>query len=264
MFEFYKYHGAGNDFIFIDNRQATFEGDEALIAHLCDRRRGIGADGLVLLYNAGHNYFEMEYYNKDGKVGSMCGNAGRCIIAFAAHLRIIESTGCFLAADGYHKGSVLSQLGNKMRVLLAMNDVPFSQIQEYEDGMFIDTGSPHFVVETKHVSKYDVLKHGRKLRKDARFPDGVNVDFVEVNALNQLFVRTYERGVEEETLSCGTGVTAAAIWHIKQTNRRKGTVNINTLGGDLTVKARTKEDSYTDILLEGDTCLVYKGEWIDK
>ncbi len=213
---FHKYQGAGNDFLVFDNRQGNIALSEAEIKALCDRRYGIGADGVMMLERAQEPYgFKMVYYNSDGSGGMMCGNGGRCIAAFAADLGIDNLK--FLAADGPHVAEVLSQEGSTRTVRLLMKDV--TEIEEHPEagGVFLETGTRHLVVPVDDIENADVEGRGRLLRYLPQFgPIGVNVNFVQWKD-GALHVRTYEKGVEAETFACGTGITASAIayyrWH---------------------------------------------------
>ena len=260
--EFYKYHGTGNDFILIDNRSNLFMPSEEAIAHLCHRRFGIGADGLILLDSSEKLDFGMRYFNADGKAGTMCGNGGRCITAFAKHLGIISEKCVFSSVDGVHNASISKKTKDYVQVSLQMLDV---QKHKLIDGnIFIDTGSPHYVVFSDNVSQLDVFGKGRKLRYDSKFsPGGTNVNFVEI--LDEgIFVRTYERGVEDETLSCGTGVTASTLAFALEKGMKNGKVSIKTRGGKLSVKFEKKENSFINIWLEGPAQMVYKGNILER
>lgn len=256
QFPFFKYHGTGNDFIIIDNRDLKFNrSDNSLVARLCDRRFGIGADGLMLLQKKAGYDFEMIYYNADGKESSMCGNGGRCIVEFARTLGLIQNKACFLAKDGEHEALI-----NSGYVSLKMNNV--NQIELGDDYCYLNTGSPHYVKFVKDIIHYNVNDEGKKIRYNERFKsEGTNVNFIEQQQ-NDLFVRTYERGVEAETYSCGTGVTAAAIVaSLKNSSTPTDHCNIKTLGGNLKVRFNKHADnSFTDIWLEGPATFVYKGE----
>ena len=201
----YKYQGAGNDFVVIDNRrgEAAFL-TPSLINRLCDRRFGVGADGLMTLCSSDRAGFGMRYYNADGPEGTMCGNGGRCLVAFADFLGI--RTFDFEACDGLHRAEVTERHGAGCTVRLQMCDA--APPVRYADGWLLETGSTHFVQWVSGLETFDV--DGRRLRRDARFPKGANVNFVEPQA-DGLFVRTYERGVEAETWACGTGATASAL-----------------------------------------------------
>ena len=253
---FYKYQGTGNDFIIIDNRDLKFDrANTALVAELCDRRFGIGADGLMLLQTKAGYDFEMVYYNSDGNESSMCGNGGRCIVEFARTLGLVKQTANFIATDGQHEAMV-----NKGFITLKMKDV--KEIELNEDHSFLNTGSPHYIAFIDNVASYNVVEEGRKIRNNDRFKNGgTNVNFIEKRQ-NDLFVRTYERGVEDETYSCGTGVTAAAlIASIKNVSTGQDHCNIKTLGGNLKVKfTKHSDNSFTDVWLEGPAKFVFKGE----
>ena len=232
IIEFYKYQGTGNDFIMIDDREKEFDlTDNDLIAALCERRMGIGADGLILLREHDTLDFEMIYFNADGKESSMCGNGGRCIIAFAQMLEMIEDETAFMAIDGEHKGRLMDD-----GIYLQMQDV--KKIEGVGDGLVLNTGSPHYIEMVDELDYIDVDKQGRKIRNTVPFKkDGINVNFV-LDA-NELQVRTYERGVEAETLSCGTGAVATAIAMHYANCIEETLVNVKTNGGELTVSFST-------------------------
>jgi len=254
--EFQKYQGTGNDFVIMDNRDKAYDSlTKEQVKFLCDRRFGIGGDGLMLL-NLHPNYdFEMKYYNSDGRESSMCGNGGRCLIKFAYDKGIHKSTYKFLAIDGDHEGSI----DTDGTVALKMNDVDDVR---YDHGNYIlDTGSPHFVNLTTDVMHLDVYKKGREIRYSKEFEkDGINVNFVEqMDEADKIIVRTYERGVEDETFSCGTGVTAAALvcFHNDSGFNR---VEVRTKGGLLSVEFDKTGNSYTDIWLNGPALKVFEGK----
>ncbi|MCW3083910.1 MAG: Diaminopimelate epimerase [Bacteroidetes bacterium] len=253
---FSKYEGTGNDFIIIDNRDLKFDRKKnELVKKLCDRRFGIGADGLMLLQNVQGYDFEMVYYNSDGNESSMCGNGGRCIVEFARALGLVKKTAFFLASDGEHEAVV-----NTGFISLKMNNV--SKVELGADYSFLNTGSPHYVAFVNNVENFDVAGKGRAIRNNDRFKaEGTNVNFVE-KKYNDLFVRTYERGVEGETFSCGTGVTAAAlVAALKSVSTTESFCDIKTLGGNLKVKfTKHPDNSFTDIWLEGPATFVFKGE----
>jgi len=255
---FYKYQGTGNDFVIIDNRQNSFiKDDSKLIAHLCDRRFGIGADGLILLEKHSEVDFKMVYFNADGNQSTMCGNGGRCIVAFANYLGLIGNNATFEAIDGLHNAIIEGDL-----IKIQMQDV--TQIQEIEQHVFLDTGSPHHVTSTNSLAQLNVKEEGAKIRYSELYSSkGTNVNFVEkVN--NQTFaVRTYERGVEDETLSCGTGVTAVAIAMNYIGETQKNVITLNTKGGDLKVAFEKQGHTYANVWLIGTATQVYKGdiEW---
>lgn len=254
--EFYKYHGTGNDFILIDNRQGLHNLSTDAIARMCHRRFGIGADGLMLLQNTDGYDFGMVYYNADGRESTMCGNGGRCITAFARQLGIISNKAVFKAIDGSHKASILEN----DEVCLHMNDV--KGIQDLGHASVLNTGSPHYVSMVADVMKTEVVQMGKQVRYSAAFaPDGINVNFVQQMAPNQIFVRTYERGVEDETYSCGTGVVAAAI---ATTGNTIGDFrfNIKTLGGELSVRFHKQmPDEANDVWLTGPAQFVFSGNY---
>ena len=203
----YKYQGAGNDFVIIDNRDGNIKLSEAQVKTLCDRRFGIGADGLMMLENSKNYDFSMRYYNADGQESTMCGNGGRCLVAFAAHRGITNFD--FEAIDGFHTAQILDYSNRRCMVRLKMIDVPNVEVYD-KDKYFLNTGSPHLVIFVKDLESYDVENQGKYWRWHNDFKHGTNVNFVEIKD-NKIAVRTYERGVEAETLACGTGVTAASI-----------------------------------------------------
>lgn len=254
--EFNKYQGTGNDFIIIDNRDMKFNrADNALVAKLCDRRFGIGADGLMLLQNAQGYHFEMVYYNSDGNESSMCGNGGRCIVEFARSLGLVKDKALFLATDGEHEAIVKPGF-----ISLKMNNV--SKVEVGAEYSYLNTGSPHYVAFVNDVENYNVYEKGKAIRYNDRFKaEGTNVNFIE-KKYNELFVRTYERGVEGETYSCGTGVTAAAlVAALKSVSTTESSCDIKTLGGNLKVKfTKHPDNSFTDIWLEGPATFVFKGQ----
>ena len=254
IIEFYKYQGTGNDFIMIDDRKNAFNiNDYNLIAALCERRMGIGADGLILLRNHTKYDFEMIYFNSDGHQSSMCGNGGRCIIAFAQLLEIIKNETTFLAIDGEHKGQLLGDA-----IALQMQDV--SEIVGEGDGLVLDTGSPHYIKMVDDLKNINIEKEGRKIRNSKPFKkDGINVNFVQDST--DLQVRTYERGVEAETLSCGTGVVATAIAMHYANCIEEDLINIKTEGGDLSVSFEAFNGTYRNIWLSGEASMVYVGEF---
>jgi len=252
---FNKYHGTGNDFIIIDNRKKEFDKKNVkLIRNLCNRRTGIGADGLMLLEKDKKHDFKMLYFNSDGKEGTMCGNGGRCIVAFAQTLNIISDLTIFNAIDGVHTAKI-----SKKNISLKMSDV--SVIKKFRDGYLLDTGSPHFVCFKRNNSDIDVNKLGNKIRNEERFqPNGVNVNFAKVSG-KYLDILTYERGVEAETLSCGTGSVAASIAsaYFKKSNEYK--LIVNTKGGKLEVTFEKKNNKYQNIWLSGPVVKAFEGHF---
>ncbi len=257
ILRFDKYHGAGNDFILVDHRQGMFNPSRKIIQALCDRRFGIGADGLMLLGPSTRRDFSMRYYNSDGGEGSMCGNGGRCITAYARKLGIIGREAAFKASDGDHFAEIISGESGIFQVKLGMNDL--TEIRCGDGYDYVNTGSPHHVVFVEDPDLIDVVAEGRKIRYGEPYGEkGTNVDFVGVNN-GKLYVRTYERGVEDETLSCGTGVTAAALVYAHK-NKTEGPVEIRTKGGSLRVTFSRQDNSYTNIMLEGPVTHVFSGE----
>lgn len=255
-FTFSKYQGTGNDFMIIDNRNNSVNLTKKQIAQLCNRRFGVGADGLMLLEKHLATDFNMRYFNADGNEGSMCGNGGRCLVAFAKSLAIIDKETTFNTIDGTHR-AIIKQ---KNMVSLQMQDV--KEVLQIDGNYFVDTGSPHYVIFSQNIKDTDVYTEGKKIRESKRFaPNGTNVNFVEINN-NHLWVRTYERGVEDETLSCGTGVTAAAICASAKLNTDKNSFDIRTRGGNLNVSfQKNRNNTFTNIWLTGPAQFVFKGEY---
>ncbi len=252
---FYKYQGAGNDFIIIDNRENKIELVKEQIRGVCDRHFGIGADGLMLLNNKIGYDFEMLYYNSDGKIGSMCGNGGRCIVQFVYDRITQKQEYLFSAVDGDHEAAI----ENNGWIDLKMKDVDAVEATSFSD-YILDTGSPHYVKQVGNVWDIDVVKQGREIRYSRRFADnGINVNFVEMNEDESISVRTYERGVEDETLSCGTGVTASALMFAHNDNGFNR-VEVKTKGGILAVEFDKKQEFiFDDIWLCGPAKFVFKG-----
>lgn len=252
--EFYKFDGAGNDFVVIDNRDGRHRLAEDEIARICHRRFGVGADGLMTLDAAPEGYhFEMHYYNSDGRLGSMCGNGGRCIAAFA-HLLGMGNHLHFKGFDGPHDADILSWDGSLGLVRLGMKNVETSCIKRMADGWFLDTGSPHYVQRVSDLQHFDVVGEGRRLRHRADlFPEGANIDFIEDLPDGKLAVRTYERGVEDETWACGTGVTACAIV--------SGNHRLVTRGGDFRVDFQATGTAFEHISLTGPVSLNFTGSF---
>jgi diaminopimelate epimerase len=251
---FYKYHGTGNDFVIIDNRDGSIMLTEKQIALLCDRRFGIGADGLMMLQLKDGYDFQMYYVNSDGKPSSMCGNGSRCLVQFAHDVGLKKQHYRFLAVDGEHE----AEFSDTGWVRVKMNDV--SSIKTIDNISILNTGSPHFIKPVNNVASLDVFSEGRNIRYSERFKEeGINVNFVEQKP-DGIFVRTYERGVEDETFSCGTGVTAAALaFSPKHDGRHR--IDIETKGGKLAVEfEKTGEFAFQNIWLCGPATFVFKGE----
>lgn len=253
--DFYKYQGTGNDFIILDNRTSLYSAlTEEQIRFLCDRRFGIGADGLML-HNQHKDFdFEMKYFNSDGKEGSMCGNGGRCMVKFANHMGLHKNTYHFIAIDGEHE----AEIDDDGIVSLKMNDV--TAVEKHHGDYTLNTGSPHYVKIVTDLSELDVYRKGMDIRNSSHFAkEGINVNFVETQSEDSIIVRTYERGVEDETLSCGTGVTAAALICFHN-DAGFNNVNVTTKGGKLSVEyERIDDDHYENIWLCGPAEKVYQG-----
>lgn len=258
-YDFYKFQGNGNDFVILDGRSQPPDLTTEKIKLICDRHFGIGADGLMILLEDEEADFKMIYYNADGLLSTMCGNGGRCIAAFAFMQDISEDQMFFIAHDGLHKAIINSeiQIGRSFDVSLSMNDV--SDVVREDNFYVINTGSPHYVEFVDKVAEIDVFKDGRKTRYSERFsPEGINVNFVEIGH-KRIFVRTYERGVEDETLSCGTGVTASAIAAFLETGKKD--LSIHTTGGEFSVDFNETEDGvFSSVWLRGPAEMVFKGD----
>jgi diaminopimelate epimerase len=261
--DFEKYEGAGNDFVIVDNRRNHFKTDVATIKSLCDRHFGVGADGVLLLGNSRDYDFDMRYFNADGREATMCGNGGRCIAWFAIRRGISEKQLTFSAVDGIHHAQLVQEQQQQATIRLKMNDVEdFVQV----DGNYrLDTGSPHLVVSVDNIAEVDVQQQGSAIRYSDRFKEhGINVNFVQKVAPLHLRMRTYERGVEAETLACGTGSVAAAITHLLQNDTDTGTVIIDAKGGKLRVTARREGNGFKGVWLEGPATFVFNGSYQTK
>ncbi len=249
--QFSKYQGTGNDFVIIDNRDGSIALSNTQIAFLCDRRFGVGSDGLIMLGTANEYDFSMAYYNADGTEGSMCGNGARCLVQFAHDHGIVKEKYFFIAIDGPHEATI----EKNGWIHLKMSDV---NAVEVGDHFFVtNTGSPHYVQLINGVEKFDVFTAGKAIRYNERFKaEGVNVNFIEFHN-DHLFVRTYERGVENETYSCGTGVTASAITtHLNKLGEHR--VSIKTIGGALAVSFNNLGGGhFNHIWLQGPGTFVY-------
>jgi len=251
--QFSKYQGTGNDFVIIDNRDGSIALSNTQIAFLCDRKFGVGSDGLIMLGKANEYDFSMAYYNADGTEGTMCGNGGRCLVKYAHDHGIVKENYVFIAIDGPHEAKIESNGW----IHLKMSDV--NAVETGENFFVTNTGSPHYVQLVNDIKQFDVFAKGKEIRYNDRFKaDGVNVNFIEFHD-DHLFVRTYERGVENETYSCGTGVTAAAITtHLHKTGVHR--VSIHTLGGELAVSFNNQGGGhFNHIWLQGPATFVYKG-----
>ena len=250
--KFYKYHGTGNDFIIIDDRKEEFREDNVLmISKLCDRKFGIGADGLILLRKHKVYDFQMIYFNSDGNESTMCGNGGRCLVSYALQLDIDLKTNSFLAIDGVHKFKVVDN-----EIYLKMNDVKDIVVKNGYN--FLNTGSPHVVQIVENVDEINVYEQGKKIRRQFQEMNGVNVNFVSFN--NDIIkCRTFERGVENETLSCGTGVVAVALYIFKKKKISDNKIIVSTKGGSLSVSFKNDGNSFREIWLKGDINKIFDG-----
>ena len=256
--DFYKYEGTGNDFVIIDNRELTFQkNDKTLIQNICDRKKGVGADGLILLENHDELDFSMIYFNADGSESGFCGNGSRCISHLAKNLNIINDKAKFNAIDGTHESKIIN--GN---ISVKMNDVLKFNINRFNDSYnttFIDTGSPHLIRKYENIDKIDVVKEARELKKKySEYTHGLNINFCEISD-SEFKLRTYERGVEDETLSCGTGAVASAIFLKDLALVDNINIDILMKGGLLTVDFISKETTYSEIWLTGAVNMVFKG-----
>lgn len=252
---FFKYQGTGNDFVIIDNRTGVANALKYTeIQKICSRRFGVGADGLIFLEDDISSDFKMVYFNADGHQSTMCGNGGRCIVQFAMDLGIINKITTFTAIDGLHEAYIESK-----KVYLKMSQV--DEIITRKNAYFLNTGSPHHVQIVHNLDGFDVKNEGARLRYGLYGQIGSNINFIEAANEQDLFIRTYERGVEEETFSCGTGAVAAAIcWNFMKSTH-KSTITLKTKGGILEVSFKREDDSYKDIVLSGPAQFVYEGFW---
>ena len=249
---FYKYQGTGNDFVMIDNRSKRFPKENtAVILKICDRNFGIGADGIILIENDTDFDFRMLYFNADGSQ-TFCGNGGRCAVAFANHLEIITLKTNFIAFDGGHFAKIENDI-----VALQMIDV--TEVIIKENSVFAYTGTQHHIELVENLENYPVFEMGRKIRNSYPAP-GSNVNFVEQVNHNTFQVRTYEKGVENETLACGTGVTAVAIAMHKTKKTTEQRIKLPVMGGDLQVSFDENEGKYNNVFLKGPAEFVFKGD----
>lgn len=253
--EFYKYQGTGNDFVMIDNRSGFFpKEDVQLVAHLCDRRFGIGADGLILLENDTETDFKMVYYNSDGNPSSMCGNGGRCLVAFAKDLHVVQNNCTFIATDGLHHATVATD------GIVSLQMIDVNEIQKHNSHTFLNTGSPHHVQIVDDLVHYNVKENGAAIRYGALYGEkGSNINFVKKVDDSTFSLRTYERGVEDETLACGTGATAVAIAMNATGQTDKTFINLNVEGGKLAVSFDKNGNLFTNVFLIGPAKFVFKG-----
>ena len=254
--DFYKYEATGNDFIVIDNRKQLFDiTNNYLVQRLCNRKFGIGSDGLLILQSHNLYDFEMIYLNLDGKIGSFCGNGARCMILFAHKLHLFKNKTLFWSIDGLHQGYLKN---TKNEVTIKMKDI--ERINYHNNDFIIDSGSPHYIKFEPDIKSIDIVKEGRKIRNDNAFKgEGINVNFVTIID-NKLHIRTYERGVEDETLSCGTGAVASSVaYSIKNRYYNDNQVKLNTLGGSLEVEFEKIDNRYQNIYLKGNVREVFNG-----
>ena len=256
--DFFKYEGTGNDFVIIDNRDLKFQKDNnELIKNICDRKVGVGADGLILIENHDTLSFNMTYYNADGSESGFCGNGSRCITHLANQLNIINEKAIFNAIDGIHESKITDG-----RISVKMNDVLKSEIFKYNDKYnttFIDTGSPHLIRLHQNIDKIDIVKEARELKLIySEYTNGLNINFCEISD-SKIKLRTYERGVEDETQSCGTGAVASAIFLKDSGLVSRDKIEILMNGGLLTVDLIIKETAYSEIWLTGSVNMVFKG-----
>lgn len=248
---FYKYQGTGNDFVMIDNRKHFFpKNDISVINKFCDRHFGIGADGVILIEDHNTVDFKMTYFNADGSE-TFCGNGGRCAVSFAKHLQLIDSKTTFTAFDGLHYAEIENGI-----VSLQMIDV--EDIRINKDSVFAYTGTQHHVEMVDNLDNYPVFENGKKIRYSYEAP-GSNVNFVQKINEETFRVRTYEKGVENETLACGTGVTAVAIAMHKTKETTSNDITLPVEGGELTVTFSVKNGVYKDVFLKGAATFVFKG-----
>lgn len=253
LINFYKYHGAGNDFVLIDNRNKAIKLSAKQIQFLCHRNFGIGSDGLMLLENSKIADFKMRFYNPDGSEGMMCGNGGRCIVRFAKDLGIISDKTSFEAPDGIHRAEIANE-----NIQLSMGDV--SEINKKDKNLFLNTGAPHCIVFVEDVENAEVVADGAKIRySDDYAPLGTNVNFVEIID-EGIKIRTYERGVENETLACGTGIVASALASHHNVFQNKNSIRVKAKGGDLEVQFDYQDGVYKNVLLIGPAKFVFKGK----
>jgi diaminopimelate epimerase len=250
---FYKYQATGNDFVIIDNRESKHVFSTEAIARICHPKFGVGADGLMLIANSPEVNFHLEYFNSDGSQ-SLCGNGCRAAVQFASRLGLVNGKAVFTAFDGAHSAEILPA-GN---IRLKMGDV--AGVESMESDFFVNTGSPHYIRFVADVDHFPVFETGRSIRYSEKFnPGGTNVNFVQLKDQNTIFVRTYERGVENETLSCGTGITAAAL--AASLKGFSSPVNIETLGGTLSVEYKSSQSgTFQEIYLTGPAKLVFEGQ----
>ncbi|ACY40406.1 diaminopimelate epimerase [Blattabacterium sp. (Blattella germanica) str. Bge] len=262
-FNFFKYQGTGNDFILLDDRTKKIVKEYTILKKLCNRHFGIGADGIILIQNDSKSDFYMQYYNSDGKESTMCGNGGRCAIFFAKKLGINKENKIhFRAIDGHHYGLIIkNEKNDKCLVSINLINIQKNEIEIHPEHVFLNTGSPHHIIFVENIKEINVYEEGKKIRfRNPYLKKGVNVNFVEILENKTLQVRTYERGVENETLSCGTGVTASVI-AAYETNRISSIekILVHTIGGKLWVSLKETKNEYKDIYLTGSVQFIFQG-----
>lgn len=253
MITFFKYQGCGNDFILIDARTVHPQLTSMQIAKLCDRRFGIGADGLMYIFSSSSVDFDMEYYNSDGGKSSFCGNGGRCIVAFAKFLNIIDTEAIFSFENSIYKALIHNEI-----IDLYMQNI--KSIYCFKDDFCIDTGSPHYIHFENKIDNFSLIPYAKEIRFSSDFPEGINVNIVEIEDEKVLKIRTYERGVEDETYSCGTGVTAAVLVYADIKGWIEDTIEVKSIGGKFKVKFKKENNSYNYVILSGPALQVFKGE----
>ncbi len=254
---FYKYHGCGNDFIILDGRNISLQLTPHQINALCERHFGIGSDGLLILEDSDDADFRMIFFNPDGSRATFCGNGGRCISAFAQKLGVINDKCTFIADDGTHHAEIIKNNANTAVVKLSMNDV--LKEKNVEGGFLLNTGTEHFVKYIDNINDFNLNEYGFTMHNNpAMGSKGANINIAEIDANQQINVRTYEKGVFDETLACGTGAVAAAL--TSHNYMRKTNLTVNTKGGSLQVSFKVSDTGYTDVFLTGGATLVFKGE----
>jgi diaminopimelate epimerase len=257
--EFFKYQGTGNDFIIINEQELEHDPDQESIKFLCNRHKGIGADGVIIIGSHPVLDFSMKFMNPDGSEGSFCGNGGRCAVMYYDIMTGDTGQYKFAAIDGEHSGEIVSRSGNSFLVKISLKDVRRANITNHPEGVLINTGAPHLVVKAKRLDKLNIKELARPVRFSEKFaPEGVNVNFIE-NTNEGILIRTFEKGVENETLSCGTGVTAAALVNAGSKAENTGKVNVITRGGTLRVTYMSDKTHFKNVQLEGPADYIYKG-----
>lgn len=254
MIKFFKFQGTGNDFVVIDNRTHQFKGDKVKFAQKwCDRRFGIGSDGAIFIENSDRADFQMDFYNPDGSQ-SFCGNGSRCAVLFAKMLGIVNGATDFEAIDGIHEAEIEDN-----NVKIKMNDV--GEIERIDEDYFLDTGSPHYISYCDDKDDRDIVEFGREIRYSERFKTkGTNVNLIKEISIDQIDLRTYERGVENETFACGTGATAAGLVQASKNQAAHGIIDVKVKGGDLKIHYQKKGTGFENVWLEGPAKFVFKGE----